>query len=172
MTRVYFLTKQIQDTNSDTQRYAAKKRLSEYPEYLRRDSYVVLLPSLLPRVPLTHLLIFHLSRLLSFKVLVYRTLLSDTFLDFLLHNTYDYVSKMSHHHQRRELFHLLFKCFLGRFFCFVGDKIIETRREKNIVSLLHQSPKSKKKKKKKLSATKSKKESRVVPFFLSLSLLP
>ena len=46
-----------QDTNKDTQRYTADS-LSEYPEYLR-DSSHVLIASLL-NIPLTHLLIFHL----------------------------------------------------------------------------------------------------------------
>ena len=40
------------DTNSDTQRYTAKKKLSKYPEYLR-DSYV-LLPSLPRIIPFAH----------------------------------------------------------------------------------------------------------------------
>ena len=48
-----------QDTHKDTQRYTAEYSLSEYPEYLR-DSSHVLIASLL-NIPLTqNLLIFHL----------------------------------------------------------------------------------------------------------------
>ena len=46
------------NTKKNVKKYTADELLSEYPEYLR-DSHVLIVSLL--RIPLTHLLIFHLS---------------------------------------------------------------------------------------------------------------
>ena len=141
-----------------------EEAVSEYPEYLRRDSYV-LLPSL-PRVPLTHLLIFHLS--LGCCLLLrcsFIGLSQIPFLDFLLHIIRTAIISRNVNvspPKKRESSFIFFLCFfLGRFFCFHV-------RQNN---LLRQSPKSEEEEEEEEEALFCKSKKRVVESH-ALSLLP